>query len=139
VVLYRDDKERVPVLDWLKKLRHGDRKGHTYGRILEMAKTKDALKILDRVTGDDPHLRELIEEETLNAHVARLIYEARTAAGLTQQQLADLVGTKQPDIARLEDADYQGHSLTMLQRIAAALDQRLEIAFAPAGKDQSSG
>ena len=104
-----------------------------------MAKTKDALKILDRVTGEDPQLREIIEEETLNAHVARLIYEARSAAGLTQQQLADLVGTKQPDIARLEDADYQGHSLTMLHRIAIALNQRLEIAFAPAGKHQSSG
>ena len=104
-----------------------------------MVKTKDALKILDRVTGEDPQLREIIEEETLNAHVARLIYEARKAAGLTQQQLADLVGTKQPDIARLEDADYQGHSLTMLHRIATAMNQRLKIAFAPASKDQSSG
>jgi ribosome-binding protein aMBF1 (putative translation factor) len=104
-----------------------------------MAKTKDALKILDRVTGKDSQLREIIEEETLNAHVARLIYEARTAAGLTQQQLADLVGTKQPDIARLEDADYQGHSLTMLHRIATALNRRLEIAFAPVGRDRSSG
>ncbi len=104
-----------------------------------MAKKKDALKILDRVTGEDSQLREIIEEETLNAHVARLIYEARTAAGLTQQQLADLIDTKQPDIARLEDADYQGHSLTMLHRIATALNQRLEIAFAPAGKDRPSG
>jgi len=103
-----------------------------------MAKTKDALKILGRVTGEDDQLREIIEEETLNAHVARLIYEARTAAALTQQQLADLVGTKQPDIARLEDADYQGHSLTMLHRIATALNQRLEISFAPVGKDQTS-
>ena len=103
-----------------------------------MAKTRDALKILDRVIGEDSQLHEIIEEETLNAHVARLIYEARKTAGLTQQQLADLVGTKQPDIARLEDADYQGHSLTMLHRIATALNQRLEIAFAPAGKDQSS-
>ncbi len=101
-----------------------------------MAKTKDALKSLDGVTGDDTELRELIEEETLNAHVARLIYEARTAAGLTQQQLADQVGTKQPDIARLEDADYEGHSLTMLHRIATALNQQLEISFAPVGKDR---
>lgn len=103
-----------------------------------MAKTKDALKILDRVTGDDTQLRELIEEETFNAHVARLIYHARTDAGLTQKQLAELVGTKQPDIARLEDADYQGHSLSMLHRIATALNQRLEIAFAPVGEHQAS-
>ena len=96
-----------------------------------MAKTKDAIKILDRVTGDDSKLRTLIEEETLNAHVARLIYEARTGAGLTQRQLAELIGTQQPDIARLENADYQGHSLNMLHRIATALNQRLDISFEP--------
>lgn len=104
-----------------------------------MAKTKNAHRILDRVTGDDDRLRELIKEETFNAHVARLIYQARTEAGLTQHQLAELVGTKQPDIARLEDADYQGHSLTMLHRIATALDQRLEIAFAPFGEHHGGG
>ena len=96
-----------------------------------MAKTKNALKILNRITGDDPELRELIEEETINAQVARMIYEARTQASLTQQELARLVGTKQPVIARLEDADYDGHSLSMLQRIATALNQRLEIHLVP--------
>ena len=96
-----------------------------------MAKTKNALKILDRITGDDPELRDLIEEETINAQVARMIYEARTQASLTQQELARLVGTKQPVIARLEDADYDGHSLSMLQRIATALNQRLEIHLMP--------
>jgi ribosome-binding protein aMBF1 (putative translation factor) len=92
-----------------------------------MAKTKDALKILDQITGKDEDLKRLIEEEVLNVKVARMIYEARTKAGLTQQQLAKRVGTTQPVIARLEDADYQGHSLTMLQRIATALNGQLEI------------
>ncbi|MGH8056269.1 MAG: helix-turn-helix domain-containing protein [Candidatus Entotheonellia bacterium] len=96
-----------------------------------MAKTKDALRIIDRITGDDPELREVIEEETINARIARMIYDARTRAGLTQQQLAELVGTKQPVIARLEDADYEGHSLSMLQRIAAALNQKLDIHLVP--------
>ena len=50
-------------------------------------------------------------------------------AGLTQTELAELIGSKQPVIARLEDADYEGHSLTMLQRIAIALNQRVEINF----------
>lgn len=103
-----------------------------------MARTKDALKIIDGVTGDDPALRELIEEEKVNARVAQLIYQARTEAGLTQQQLADLVGTQQPNIARLEDADYEGHSLTMLQRIAEALDQRLEISLRPSVSRKAS-
>jgi predicted transcriptional regulator len=92
-----------------------------------MAKTKDALKILDRITGKDEDLKRLIAEEELNAKVARMIYEARTKAGLTQQQLAKRAGTTQPVIARLEDADYRGHSLMMLQRIATALCGQLEI------------
>jgi transcriptional regulator with XRE-family HTH domain len=67
-----------------------------------------------------------------------MIYNARTLAGLTQQQLAELVGTKQPVIARLEDADYEGHSLAVLQRIAAALGMRVEIRFVPT-KDLVAG
>jgi ribosome-binding protein aMBF1 (putative translation factor) len=79
-----------------------------------MAKTKDALKIINRITGDEQELKRLIAEETLNAQVAQMIYKARTKGGLTQQELAKLVGTKQPIIVQLEDADYEGHSLTML-------------------------
>ncbi len=94
-----------------------------------MAKTKDALKIIDRLIGNDKELQRLIEQETTNARVAAMIYQARNKAGLTQQELADLVGTKQPVIARLEDAEYEGHSLTMLHRIAAALNQQLDIRF----------
>src|SRR5438128_771059 len=90
---------------------------------------RNVLEILDRITGDDAELRQLIAEEMLNAEVARLIYDARSAAGLTQEELADRIGTKQPVIARLEDADYDGHSLSMLQRIASALDQKIELRF----------
>ena len=97
-----------------------------------MPKTKDALKILDCLTGEDPELQRLIEEETVNAQVAALIFQARTKAGLTQQELAGLVGTKQPVIARLEDAEYGGHSLLMLQRIAQALNRRVEVRLLPA-------
>ena len=96
-----------------------------------MAKTTDALKIMDQMIGDDTGVRILIAEATINAEVAQLIYDARTQAGMTQQQLAKLIGSSQPVIARLEDADYDGHSLTMLQRIAEALDRRLEITLAP--------
>ena len=94
-------------------------------------KTRDVLDILDKVTGDDPELRQMIEEETLNARISRLIYDARQQAGLTQQGLAELVGTTQSVISRLEDADYEGHSLSMLQRIATALNQKVDIRFFP--------
>lgn len=94
-------------------------------------KALDATKTLDRLTGNDPALREMIAEERVNAQVARMIYETRTAAGLTQKQLADMLGTQQSAIARLEDADYEGHSLGMLRRIAEALNQTLEVRFVP--------
>jgi len=96
-----------------------------------MAKTSDALEIIDAMTGDDPELREMIAQERINAEVAQIIYDLRTQARLTQKQLANLVGTKQSVIARLEDADYRGHSLTMLSRIAEALHKRVEIRLVP--------
>jgi transcriptional regulator with XRE-family HTH domain len=96
-----------------------------------MAKKTDANRVIDDLTGDDNELRQLVDEETINAEVALLIYQSRMAAGLTQAELARMVGTQQPVIARLEDADYQGHSLSMLQRIASALKQRIEIRFIP--------
>lgn len=92
-----------------------------------MVKTNDALKILQQITREDSEIEEMIEESSLNAEIAQLIYHARTQAKLTQQQLADLIGTKQSVIARLEDAEYKGHSLSMLQRIAHALNQRLQV------------
>lgn len=50
--------------------------------------------------------------------LALLVREMREDAGLTQAELARKVGTAQSVIARLEDAEYTGHSLTMLERIA---------------------
>jgi predicted transcriptional regulator len=94
-----------------------------------MPKTKDALKIIDRMVGQDKELRDMIAVETVNVCVARMIYDARNKAGLTQKGLAKVVGTTQSVIARLEDAGYGGHSLNMLNRIAAALNKRVDIRF----------
>ncbi|SRR5260370_40342131 len=94
-------------------------------------KITDAIEILNRQMGDSPELQQEAAESLVNAEVAQQIYDVRTKAKLTQKQLAELVGTTQSVIARLEDADYEGHSLSMLQRIASALNKRLEIRFVP--------
>ena len=94
-------------------------------------KTSNALEILDHITGEDQELRRMIEEETLNSKIAQMIYDARHEAGMTQSELARLIHTKQPVIARLEAADYEGHSLSMLQRIAEALGRRLTVSLEP--------
>ena len=94
--------------------------------------TKDAVEILHRryIEGK-PEMEAILEEERGKAEVARLVYELRTQAGLTQKELADRVGTTPSVISRLEDADYAGHSLSMLRRIATAVGQRVEIRFVP--------
>jgi ribosome-binding protein aMBF1 (putative translation factor) len=86
----------------------------------------------DRYIGADPARIESFEEELVNSELSRKIHDLRTGAGLTQKQLADRVGTTASVISRLEAADYQGHSLAMLRRIAAALDKKVEIRFVPA-------
>src|SRR5690349_10855571 len=93
----------------------------------EAKRTTDALTILDRMAGKNPRVQHLADQARVNAAVAQLIYSARTDAGLSQAELAEKIGTKQSVISRLEDADYEDHSLTMLHRIAVALGQRLEI------------
>jgi DNA-binding XRE family transcriptional regulator len=94
--------------------------------------TTDATEILHRkfYAGDLGRLKSLAECRA-NDEIARRIQALRTKAGLTQAQLAKLVGTTASVICRLEDADYEGHSVAMLRRIAAALDRRVEIRFVP--------
>lgn len=72
-------------------------------------------------------MQSLLERERLNAAVARQIYEARTSQRLSQSRLATMIGTTQSVIARLEDADYDGHSLTMVRRIAEALGYDVDV------------
>ena len=102
-----------------------------------MAKTKnkltdDAVEILHRrlVAGKPERMAEL-EKIRADDAVARKIYDLRTKSGLSQRAFSKLVGTTASVICRLEDADYKGHSLAVLNRIAAALDKRLEIRFVP--------
>jgi ribosome-binding protein aMBF1 (putative translation factor) len=97
----------------------------------QMSNTDDALKIIRRSIGDDPELKDMLRESSINAQVSMIIYDIRKQAGLTQSQLAEAIGTTQSVIARLEDADYEGHSLSMLTRIASALNQKLEIKMSP--------
>lgn len=93
----------------------------------------DAVEILDRVfVGDDVARREAVDKAVEDALIGQMIYDIRTQAGLTQKQLAELAGTDQAVISRLEDADYEGHTMSMLRRIAKALGKRVEVRFVDA-------
>ena len=95
-------------------------------------RTSDGVEILHRryYAGKPTRLAQL-EEQRTEDEIARSIYQLREKAKLTQKQLAELVGTTPSVISSLEDSDYEGHSLTMLKRIAAALNKRVEIRFLP--------
>ena len=92
-------------------------------------KSKSLQAALDRYIGNDSDQQQAFEEALADYDVARKIYELRSKAGLSQRELARRIGTTASVICQLEDADYQGHSLLMLRRIAAALDKRVEIRF----------
>ncbi len=96
--------------------------------------TSNAVEILHRryISGR-PEQETALETARLSTRIAQDIYDLRMAARLTQKQLAALVGTTHSVISRLEDADYDGHSLRMLQRISAALHHRLEVNFVRLG------
>ena len=74
-----------------------------------------------------PTYRKTFERTLHQIDLALLIREMRGDAGLTQAELARKVGTTQSVIARLEDAEYAGHSLTMLERIATACGVALKL------------
>ena len=58
----------------------------------------------------------------------------REEKGLTQAQLAEMVGTKQQNIARIENPAYEGHSLSLLRRVARALGMVVHVEFVPPGQ-----
>ena len=76
-------------------------------------------------------MQAILEEERKNARIARDICDLRERAGLSQRQLAKLAGTTASVICKLENADYEGHSLSLLRRIAAALGYKVEVSFEP--------
>jgi DNA-binding XRE family transcriptional regulator len=95
-------------------------------------KTSDAVKILhDRYIKNDPEMASIVQDEREKSEVAREIYNIRKNTGLTQAELAKEVGTTQSVISCLESADYNGHSLEMLRRIAHALHCRVEVHIVP--------
>ena len=71
--------------------------------------------------------RKTFERTSQQIDLALLVREMREDAGLTQVELAQKAGTTQSVIARLEDAEYAGHSLSMLERIAGACAVNLKL------------
>jgi ribosome-binding protein aMBF1 (putative translation factor) len=97
-----------------------------------MKRRKDDLdRYMEKVLKDDPSLKEGLDRAGQAWDVAFQIINIREKAGLTQKQLAELVGTKQSNIARIESAEYTGYTFKTLEKVTKALQARLEIRIIP--------
>jgi ribosome-binding protein aMBF1 (putative translation factor) len=94
-------------------------------------KSEALQELYDRVVGDDQKAQAEYEDGIVSIKAGQLIYDMRTAAGFSQRELAKRVGTTASVICRLENADYSGHTLAMLNRIASVLGRRIELHAVP--------
>lgn len=80
----------------------------------------------------DPEFKAHYEEEKQALMLAIKIAELRAKKGLSQQQLAKLMGTSQQAISRIESGEYEGFTLKTLEKIAESTGMRVKIEFVSA-------
>ena len=103
-----------------------------------MKRKKDDLdRLTEKLLKQDPTLADGFEKADRAWDIAFQVYDLRRKAGLTQKHLADLIGTKQSNIARLESADYTSYTFKTLEKITKALKARLEIRIVPSPRDKA--
>ncbi len=91
--------------------------------------TRNASHILHRRIEDDQESQLQVQLATICAQIAEEVYDARRRRRMTQAALAKLIGTSQSAIARVEDADYDGHSIKTIAKIAVALELAVAVKF----------
>lgn len=97
-----------------------------------MKKIKDDLdRLTEKLLEQDPSFKEEMDKADQAWDIAFQLFDLRKKMGLTQTELAKLVGTKQSNIARIESADYTGYTFKTLEKVTKALKARLEIKIIP--------
>ena len=79
----------------------------------------------------DPEFAERFKQAGDAWDVALQLAALREKAGLSQKELARKLKTSQQNISRLESPSYEGHSLSMLRRVAHALKARVRVILEP--------
>ena len=83
----------------------------------------------------DPDFAERFRKAGEGWDVAVQLASLRQKAGLSQKELARKVGTSQQQISRLESPSYEGHSLSMLRRVARVLGAAVYVDIRPGKSD----
>jgi transcriptional regulator with XRE-family HTH domain len=82
----------------------------------------------------DPDFAERFKRAGEAWDVALQLAALREKAGLSQKDLARKLKTSQQNISRLESPSYEGHSLTMLRRVAEVLGATIRVTLTPKGE-----
>ena len=77
----------------------------------------------------DPEYSEGYAESFLDSYIATQIKVLREQAGLSQQGLAELIGTRQGVISRIENVNYSKWNVSTLKKLARAFRVRLKVSF----------
>ena len=99
--------------------------------------TEDSMR---EKTNFDVYLDEQLKDKAFAArfeqageawNIALQLAALRKGAGLSQKELARKLKTSQQQVSRMESPAYEGHSLSMLRRVAHALNAEVKVAFKP--------
>jgi len=80
----------------------------------------------------DPGFKAHYQEERQALKLAMKIAKLREKKGLSQQQMAKLMGTSQQAVSRIESGEYEGFTLKTLEKIAEATGTKVKIEFVAA-------
>jgi len=80
----------------------------------------------------DPEFKAHYQEERQALKLAMKIATLREKKGLSQQQMAKLMGTSQQAVSRIESGEYEGFTLKTLEKIAEATGTKVKIEFVAA-------
>lgn len=94
-------------------------------------KRTDFDKYIEKTLKKYPYIKEELEGAGRAWDVALQIRELRKMRGLTQEELAKLAGISQPNVSRIENAEYQHYTLTTLEKVTRALNARVDVVVVP--------
>src|SRR5581483_10651773 len=101
----------------------------SYGGIKMVEAYPINLNLSDKLQDREYRQKFFVAESS--AQIAQQLVNLRKRRDLSQQQLAELLGTQQPAISRIEKADYQSWSFSVLRKIASVLDARIRVFIEP--------
>lgn len=105
---------------------------------MAQGRPRSTAEVRDEQLRQDPDLRAYWERTALARAVALAVVGHRAKHHLTQTQLAEKLGVRQPQVARLESGEHNP-SIEMLQRLARTLGLRFIVEVAPAGAGAPAG